>query len=183
MIRALAWVGGVLAVVAIATGVYAAFRYRPDATGFGLGMQRLHALSSIAFAVVVVIGLAAFVWERRPDRRHGLPAFAAIAVIGLVLVVQTVIGGRIAWDQVALWAVVGPDSLHHVRGVFLRDLPLKFVITDATELGVGSFRRHVWVHLVVLPVLVGLGVGSVVVWTRRFARPEARPVREPGAGA
>ena len=42
MIRLLAWVGGVLAAVAVATGVYVTVRYRPDASGFRLGVQRLH---------------------------------------------------------------------------------------------------------------------------------------------
>jgi len=150
----------------LGTGVYATFRYRPDATGVGLGLQRLHAIAGIALAVVVVLGLAAFVWERRPDRRHGLPAFVVVAVIGALLVIEVVIGWRIAWDQLALWAFTEGD-LDRYRGVLLRGLPLKFVVSDARIIDPTDFRRMAWLHALVLPVLVAVGAGFVLWWTRR----------------
>lgn len=177
MIRILAWVGGVLAAVVIATGVHVTFRYRPDASGFTLGVQRLHAFASIAFAVVVLVGLAALVWERRPDRRHGLPAFAVVAVVAIAFVIEARLGWDLAWNQVRMYAVIGGETLHRVRGVLLRDLPVEHVVVDTTWHGVGAFRRRVWAHAVVLPVLIGAGIGFVVVWTRRFANPGARPPR------
>lgn len=177
VIKALAWVGGILAAVAIGTGVYVAFRYRPDASGVALGMQRLHALSSIVLALVTVVGLAAFVWERRPDRRHGLPAFGVVLVVALALVVETRTGWRLAWNQVVMSEVIGGDTLDRARGVFLRDLPVEAFGVDGVRSGADDFRRTVWLHLAVLPVLIGVGIGFVVVWTRRFARPEARPPR------
>lgn len=177
MTRALAWGAAVLAVVATATGVAAAFRYRPDATGFALGVQRLHAFAGIALAAVLVVTLAVLVWERRPDRRHGLPAFGVVAAAGVLLVVEVWTGWRIAWDQVALSAVTpGLD----VRGVFLRDLPLRFVIVDGREVGVTDFRRSVWLHLLVLPVLVAAASAFVVWWMRRTGR---RPAGSGGVGS
>jgi len=176
--RVLAWVGGVLTVVAVGTGAYVAYRYRPDATGFVLGMQRLHAISSIALALVIVVGLAALVWERRPDRRHGIPAFVVTAVIAVVLVVEIRLGWSLAWDQVVMSEVIGGATLRRVQGVLLRDLPIEALRVDAVEHGVDGFRRRVWAHLLVLPVIAGLGIAFVVVWTRRFANPGARPSRD-----
>lgn len=173
MTKVLAWTVGVLAVVAVATGVYASFRYRPDATGFGLGVQRLHAWSAVALAVVLVVGLATFVWARRPDRRHGLPAFALVALLAVVLAVETSIGWALAWDQVALWAVT--PAFSGIEGVWLGGHPVRFLIVDAAEVGVDEYRRTVWTHVVVLPVVVVLGAGLVVWWVARFARPGARP--------
>ena len=179
--KVLAWVGGVLAAVVIATGVYVTVRYRPDASGFALGVQRLHAFASIVLAVVVVVGLAALVWERRPDRRHGLPAFAVVAVLAVVLWVEARLGWGLAWNQVRMYAVIGGETLHRVRGVLLRDLPVEHLIVGTTEYSVGAFRRRVWAHAVILPVLIGAGVGFVVLWTRRFANPGARPPRPVGS--
>lgn len=175
MTRLLAWVAGVLSLVVVGTGLWATFRYRPDATGVGLGLQRLHALAGIALAAVLVLGLAALVWERRPDRRHGLPAFVVVAVLAVVLVLTVVGGRRLAWDQLVLGAV--PDDLDAARGVLLGDVALRFVVSDAREIAADDFRRQVWLHVLVLPVVTVLGAGFVVWWTRRHARPEARPTR------
>jgi len=181
VIKVLAWIGAVLAAVVVATGVYGAFRYRPEASGLTLVVQRLHAVSAVVLAVVTVVGGAALVWERRPDRRHGLPAFAVIGVVALLLAAAVWSGWRIAWDQLALWAVTPPAATGGgTRGVFLHGVPVKVVLVDGVEVGATAFRRTVWAHVVVLPVLVGVGIAFVVVWTRRFARPEARPPRDDG---
>lgn len=173
MTRALAWTAGVLTAVVVVTGVYVTFRYRPDATGFRLGMQRLHGLAGVALAVVVVVGLAAYVWERRPDRRYGLPAFVVVAVMAVGFVVTAGLGQDLAWDQVALRAVVFGE-LGRFQGVVLDDLPLQFLIVGRDEVSVDDFRRTAWLHLLVLPALLALGTAAVFGWTRRHARPEAR---------
>jgi len=104
------------------------------------------------------------IWERRPDRRHGLPAFAVVAVIAVLLVIEVAIGSAIKWDQVALWAVTVGSG---IRGVILRDVAVKFVIVDGQELGWGEFRRLVWLHLLVLPAVVAGAAGFVIWWVRR----------------
>jgi hypothetical protein len=162
--RLLAWIAAALAAVVVATGVYGAFRYRPNASGLALATQRVHPVAGFALAGVVVLGLVVVIWERRPDRRHGLPAFAGVAVIGVLLVIEVVIGSAIKWDQVALWAVTVGSG---IRGVVLRDVAVKFVIVDGRELGWGEFRRLVWLHLLVLPGLIAAGAGFVVWWVRR----------------
>lgn len=169
-----------LAALVVGTGIWLSFRYRPDATGLASTVPAVHAIASVALAVVTVIGLAAFVWERRPDRRHGLPAFAVVAAVGLVLVVEYAIGSGLAWDQLALWAVTPATATGAIRGVWLDGIGVKFVIVGTSELGTDELRRMVWLHLVVFPVLVGLGIGFVVGWTRHFARPEKRPARDGG---
>ncbi len=163
MTRLLAWIAAGLAAVVVVTGVYGAFRYRPDASGFGLASQWVHAVAGYGLAVVVVLGLVVVIWERRPDRRHGLPAFAVVAVLAVLLVVEARIGRRIVWDQAALWAVTVGSA---IRGVILRDMAVKFLIVDGQEVGWGEFRRLVWLHLLVLPVLVAAGAGFVVWWVR-----------------
>ena len=174
-----------LAAVVIATGVYVSFRYRPDASGFDLGMQRLHAISSIALAFVVG-GRASrpSSGSADPTAVTACPAFGVVVVIALVLIVETRLGWRLAWDQVVMSEVIGGDTLDRVRGVFLRGPPRGGVRSwTGPSLGVDDFRRTVWLHLAVLPVLSAVGIGFVVVWTRRFARPEARPPRPTDAGS
>ena len=167
MTKGLAWAAGVLAVVVVGSGVYTTFRYRPDATGIRLGIQRLHGLAGIALAVVVVVGLAAFIWERLPARKHGLPAFGVVVVVGVLLGVEVALGWRVAWDQLALSAV--PVDLDDARGILLRDLDVTFVLVGTREVSLDDFRRLVWLHVLVLPVLVAAGAGFVLWWTRRFA--------------
>jgi hypothetical protein len=174
--RVVAGVVAVLAALTVATGVYLSFRYRPDAHGTGRAMQPLHAVSAVLLAIVLVVGLAAFVWERRPDRRHGLPAFVGIGLLALVLVVETRLGSRLAWD-LAPGAVTASE--HGIAGVWLDHLPVEFLLVGAAEVGVADFRRRVWLHVAVLPAVVALGAGLVVWWVRRFGRPEAR---QPKAG-
>lgn len=172
MTRIVAWAAAVLAAVTATTGVYLSFRYRPDARGVAGAVPALHAVSAALLAIVLVTGLAAFVWERRPDRRHGLPAFAAIGLLAVVLVVEIRLGSRLAWDQLALAAVTA--STRGIAGVWLDHLPLKFLLVGGAEVGVADFRRRVWLHVAVLPAVVAVGTGLVAWWVRRFARPGAR---------
>jgi len=162
--RLLAWIAAALAAVVVATGAYSAFRYRPDASGVARAVHRVHAVAGWALGVVLVLGLAAVIWERRPDRCHGLPAFAVIGVLAVLLVVEVRIGRRIAWDQLALSAVTTGTG---IRGVVLHDVAVKYVIVGGREVGWGEFRRHVWLHLLVLPTLIAGGAGFVVWWVRR----------------
>jgi hypothetical protein len=140
-------------VVVAATGVHQAFRYRPDGSQW---WSDVHRWSSIVLVLALLATL--FVWLReRPALRRGAVQVVALAVAAVAVVAGYLTGTAIHWDQLALGTVsVGAD----VRGVF--EGGVEFVVADGQVLGVDTFRRSVWAHVVVLPVV--FAVALAVVW-------------------
>jgi hypothetical protein len=133
-------------VVVAASGVYQAFEYQP------LGSQwvsDVHQWSSYLFVGLVVVAL--FVWLRnRGVVRHGGALALLWAGATVCVVAALVTGPTLHWEQLALGAVSGDGDPH---GVF--DLgDVLFVLSDGRENTYGTFRRSVWVHTTILPVLL-----------------------------
>ena len=164
-VRWLAWISGVALVVVVATGGYAMFRYRPDATGTTLAVQRMHAWFGyvLGAAAVTIIALVVPTWARR------LVA-VAVAVFVALFVFTVALGARLQWDQVALWAVTAGA---HVRGVLFRDLAVKFVLVNGHEYSRGEFRGTLWLHAAFVPAAMAGVLAVAMVWSRRLRRQSA----------
>jgi hypothetical protein len=90
---------------------------------------------------------------------------ATIAVIAAFIT-----GPTIHWDQLAFSEVsVGSD----INGVFDTDA-LVFVLADGQEHTAETFRRTVWAHVVVLPVVFAGSLAVVWYLSRRLRAQRAR---------
>lgn len=174
--RALGWSVVVLAVALAVSGAVEFFAYHPLATTVPLGFQRVHRIAGTLFGLVA----AAWCFVAVVDaRRHGVRARVGPLLAFLVAAAATWVawstGPVLAWDQVALWAVMTGT---HVEGVLLGGLPVKFVIVDHREYTVGSFRQAAWVHSVVAPALGFVALAAL----GRLLSPACRS-RRPGVAA
>jgi len=179
--RALGWSVLVLGSAVAVSGVVEWVAYHPKATGAVGGFARVHHWSALLLAVVG----AAWCFTTIVDgRRRGVTRRLAPALAFLVAALATfaawVTGPLLAWDQVALWAVVVDP---HVEGVWFGGLPAKFVIVDAHEYAVASFRQAAVVHVAV-GILAGVAlVGFALAWhagRSGRARPSSAPTAPPG---
>ena len=149
-------------VVVASTGVYQAFEYYPRGSQW---WSDVHRAASILLVLLLLAAL--FVWLRnRATLCRGVVQVLALLVGTIAVIAAFVTGPTIHWEQLALWKVtVGSE----IGGVF--EDGIKFVVADGQVHGVDTFRRSVWAHVVVLPVLF---VGALaVVWyfsTRAAAR-------------
>lgn len=159
-----------LAVVLVASGVYVAVAYRPDAAGFTLGVQRIHGLAGTALVIVAVAWLVVAL----AGRIGGLVGASLVA--GVALVVAWVLGGRIAWDQVGIVEMLPGDR---VRGVLLTTYDLRFVRTDGHQYAAATYRGMLAMHAIVLPTIAAVATGWAM-WV--VARPgRGRSSAVPGA--
>lgn len=153
-----------------ASGVYLSVEYTPSSIESGsVGAART--VHEITAYVALLLGGALVVTSRRawhrsgPERAMWLSgAIALIAATGYAIVT----GDRLAWDQLALWAVT-TDVL---SGVWLPG-SVKFVVVDGTELSRSAFTRAVWLHVIAVPVVVLLASTAVIVAGRRARRATA----------
>jgi quinol---cytochrome c reductase cytochrome b subunit, bacillus type len=176
-------------VVVAATGVYQAFRYLPTAArawpgqgfapaGRGLIYDTTDIVHRWASYLLVALVLATAVVRAAGTvkARAWSAANVALAAVGMAAVAAIVTGPRLQWDQLALWAVtVGTD---HFRGVFWSDESVKFILRGSQELGLGEFRRDVWLHTLVFPLLAACGIGVLWYACTRTTAPAARPESE-----
>jgi hypothetical protein len=141
----LAAVTAVLVVVA-ASGVYQAFEYQPLGSQWISGV---HEWSSLLLVALVVVAL--FVWLRnRAIVRYGGALALLWAGATVCVIAAFVTGPTLHWEQLALGAASGSTD---PRGVF--DLgDVLFVLSDGRENTFETFRRTVWVHTTILPVLL-----------------------------
>jgi Domain of unknown function (DUF4405) len=171
-------------VVAV-TGLVLSFRYLPegaeDDTTLSDVLGPIHEVSAYVTLLLVVL-LAASALARVVQGTWQPIALVvggiAIALIGLV--VGIVRGARLAWDQLALWAVTAEAP----RGVWLSDT-VRFVVRDSVEVGVGDYRRDVWIHVVVAPLLAVVGIATVVlaIRSRRDPAPSDPPQSDQAGSA
>lgn len=160
-VRWLAWIGAVALVVLVVSGVYATFRYRPDAEGRDLGMVRLHKWSSYVVGVAAIAVMLLVV----PARVVRVWVFTAVFFVAFVFAAAS--GARLVWDQVGLFAVT---QGHDVRGMFFLPHPALFVRVNGHEYSWVNHRNLFWLHSVVLPVVMIAAFTWVVLWARRLGR-------------
>jgi hypothetical protein len=168
-VRWLAWIGGIALGVLLITGVVLTYRYRPDATGALLACRRLHRGSAIvtgvaaaALATVYTVALL-----RSSARAAGVAIVAVAGVIaGFVWAAR--VGWRLAWDQVALWAVTTGFGY---RGV-LHEGPVRYVLVNGHEASPAHMRWLFWLHAAVIPAALAALLAALAVWTRRASRSE-----------
>jgi hypothetical protein len=151
--RLLAALTATFVVVAV-TGVYEAMEYHPGGSQW---WSDVHRWASVVLVVLLLTAL--FLWLReRPLVRRGVAQVLALVVATIAVAAAFVTGPTIHWDQLAFFEVsVGAD----IKGVFDTDA-LVFVLADGQEHTAETFRRSVWAHVVILPVV--FVVALAVVW-------------------
>src|SRR5262249_4622416 len=90
----------------------------------------------------------------------GRPMVMGVAsLVVLVAAVAAIITGPdLRWDQLALRSVrVGTN----VEGVFWGSLSVKWVLRGFHEVSLGDYRRTVWLHVLLFPVLAWGGIGGL----------------------
>jgi hypothetical protein len=156
-------------VVLAATGVLLMFRYRPHTWETGTTAMeiasRAHSIAAGGALLLLVALAVAIARAPRFGRLRGLVVGAGLAIAAAGVAIGT--GARLAWQQLALYAVMtGQD----IRGVVNLPDTVKFVLSGGQEMGLGEFRRRVVVHLLVLPVVFAIGL-VILLRSRRPARP------------
>ncbi|HEX2039747.1 MAG TPA: hypothetical protein VHF47_08460 [Acidimicrobiales bacterium] len=138
------------------TGAYLAVEYRPEHAGVDFDavtaeVKRAHYVRTAhRLLAVPATGLAVLLVGFGLARRR----FRPLGVLLLVVAVS-VSGYALPWSQVALRrVVVGTDFEGVLRAAF--DDLVRFVIVGGAEVSQGRYRAAVLVHLVVLPVLLGV---------------------------
>lgn len=145
----------VVVALLLVTGLYLTFEYRPASAdafwGTGYGEVRWAHRVRLAHRLLTypAIGLGVLVAGFGVSSRHrwaiGIP---------VLLIVASIAGYALPWSQLALWAVtVGSDYSGVLEAAF--DDGIRFVIVDAREIGQDSYRLAVFLHVVVLPLLLG----------------------------
>jgi hypothetical protein len=69
---------------------------------------------------------------------------------------------RLAWDQLALWAVTTGSSF---RGV--SHTQVTYVLGDGGELSVSSYNPWAWVHVLVVPLVIDACLVVLALLARR----------------
>jgi quinol-cytochrome oxidoreductase complex cytochrome b subunit len=142
----------VLGALLLVTGLWLTFRYVPGpGRAWTVGAaHEVHRFSGYAFAVVSVLLVVNFALGTAGQgaRRAGKGIAAGVALV-VAVGVGLVSGPKLAWDQLALWAVTAGASF---RGVF--HTQVKYVLVDGGELSVASYNRWAWVHVLAVPLAI-----------------------------
>lgn len=156
----------VLVAVLVVTGLLLAGGYRPTAPAGDLPLdQGLHQLAATLLqAVALLAAVCALGWSHGSGRR----LWIGPAVVLALVMVASVTGQRLPWEQLGLWAVtVGTD----VEGVWYAafDDGVRFVLVDGRgELSPADYRQDVLLHLGAgAAVVVGLVVVGLARWRGR----------------
>lgn len=180
----------VAAVVAVGTGGWLLFGYRPSADdvdpAFLAGTARatttwtdVHRAALLALlgllVVVVVLVPVALAGQGRGRRAVGAGVAALVGVVGAVAGAVTI--GMVAWDQVALTEVTVGEQLDGWN-VPLGD-GVRFVLVDGVEVSPGTYATALVVHLVgpVLALGALVVVGGLALGRRRPSLADAATPR------
>ena len=167
-------------VVAV-SGLVLSFRYFPETAGDGTTLsdilRPIHELSAyVTLGLVAVLAASALARVSHGTWRSITLVVGGAAIALAALVFGIVRGPRLAWDQLALFAVTNGRT--GPRGVWLPDT-VRFVLRGVAEVSVGDYRRDVWVHVLVTPTLVIIGVAMLL----HALRPRAAAQRAPSGSA
>jgi quinol-cytochrome oxidoreductase complex cytochrome b subunit len=144
--------------VLVATGLYQAFRYFPreDSSASTVHRWSAYLLVALLLATAVVHAM-----RTRPTLTMQASAWSmanvAVAVAAVAVVAGIVTGPMLQWDQLALSAVTVDK---HIDGVFWSE-NVKFILRGSEELGLSEFRRDVWLHILVFPLIAAGGLGAL----------------------
>jgi quinol-cytochrome oxidoreductase complex cytochrome b subunit len=141
-----------LGALLLITGLWLTFRYVPGpGRAWTVGAaHELHRFSGYAFAVVSVLLVVNFAVRTDGQRvRRAWKGVVAGVALAVAVGVGLVSGPKLAWDQLALWAVTTGSSF---RGVF--HTHVKYVLADGGELSVSSYNRWAWVHVLGVPLAI-----------------------------
>lgn len=174
-----------------ASGLYLAFRYRPTA---GEAWPQLHvaastaqakpwllavsesahkvsAVAALLLAVVLVVLVVAAAWKRSWGPRVA-GSLGSVGLLGALLA-GVVWGSRLAWTQLALWAVVVGNK---IQGVWL-PASAKYVFLKNAEVDPANYRQAVWLHVAAIPAVVVLALVVLVLAARpRVVPPASEPI-------
>lgn len=121
---------------------------------------------ALLLAVDLALGAAAR-HARRAWTRVGA-SVVLVAAVGVALVS----GPKLAWSQLALWAVTRGDQ---IRGIF-QSYEVRYVLADGGELSQSSFHRWAWIHILVVPLVIV--ASAVLLWRRARPEPGDDPAHE-----
>jgi quinol-cytochrome oxidoreductase complex cytochrome b subunit len=157
----LLWVVVLLAGVLAVSGVWLTFTYRPSAAqawpdvADPSPMQWPRMIHVVATWLIVPASAGLVVASAAVKRA------AAPAVGLLVLVIALAYTGLlIAWDQLALWAVI-PEGYHGMWTAAFDDR-VRFVLIGSVEISQGTLRLWFIVHGAVLAVVLGATLATVI---------------------
>jgi hypothetical protein len=141
----------------VISGVPLVWRYVPAVVDTTWD-RRVHRLSaSTALWAALVWGLASAarsVARRRNGRQRRDVAAASMTVLGVILVVlASVTGYLLPWDQLALWAVTVGSDIRGIDDAAFSD-GVRFVLIGGTEISPGAYRIWTIVHTVLVPLAI-----------------------------
>jgi len=166
-------------VVLVGTGVYQAFRYHPREDS---SVSTVHRWSAYLLVALLLATAVVHAMRARPSLGKQASAWStanlALAVVAVAAVAGIVTGPMLQWDQLALSAVTVDK---HIDGVLWSE-NVKYILRGSQELGLSEFRRDVWLHILVFPLIAAGGLG--VLWynlTRGRSAADAAEPDEPDA--
>jgi quinol-cytochrome oxidoreductase complex cytochrome b subunit len=157
----LLWVVVVLAGVLAVSGVWLTFTYRPNAAQAWPGvsdpspMQWPRMIHLVATWLILPASAGLMVASLAVKR-------AAAPTVGLLVLVIALAytGFLIAWDQLALWAVI-PEGYHGMWTAAFDDR-VRFVLIGSVEISQGTLRLWFIVHGAVLALIFGATLAMVI---------------------
>ena len=175
--RALGWSVVALGAAVAVSGAVEWVAYHPKSTGAAAGFARVHHWAALGL-IVVGAGwcLVTIVDGRRRGVTRRLAPLLAFVTAAFATFAAWVTGPLLAWDQVALWAVVVNP---HVEGVWFGGVPAKFVIVGDHEYTVSSIRQAAVVHVALGALVAAALVAHAAAWHWRRRRAGSSPVPVP----
>ena len=143
----------------------AARRYAPS------GWVAAHELAlNVAVVGSLVWAVTTAVFVRARSRAVTVLMLTATAVVVVACVVASATWGLVRWGQIALWSVM--SGQHFADGGLWEPAvsdDVRFLIVGGAEVGQGSYRRWLLVHLAA-PVVAAVALG-VSIWLGRARAP------------
>jgi quinol-cytochrome oxidoreductase complex cytochrome b subunit len=176
---------GLCFLVLLVSGVYLVWNYRPEPSpgwavvqggrpdSLPFTMIDVHQIAARVFVVLALVVATLSVVLAVKRRRVG----AGLAGSGWLLaaLAGSFTGVLLPWDQIGLWAVTVGSEIRGYSKIVSGD-NVRFVMIGSSQISLDTFRRYLFAHVLVIPLVV-LGLGWVLVRaTRAKSAPDAREV-------
>ncbi|MEN3271528.1 MAG: menaquinol-cytochrome c reductase cytochrome b subunit [Actinomycetota bacterium] len=163
VVRVAGLVLGASLIVLALSGAPLVWKYRPSIVGmpWDRGVHRVSATIALWAAVIWALASAGrTIAERRRSEGARGNAFGAwmTAAAVVLIVIASVTGFLLPWDQLALWAVTVGTNIRGVDDAAFSD-GIRFVLINGTEISQGTYRFWTIVHTVLLPVALAVTFG------------------------